>query len=90
MSSAPAPPDLPPTHIDNGLLARVPSIFVAQVLMTLPDPATAPDEVMHAEVDTGPRWVGCVRLTFKKCRYSRPRGKSSYTVWHCLHAEPIA
>jgi len=77
-----------PTQADNGILARVPSQFIAQAGRTLPDPACAIEEQLHVEIDAD--WMGLVRLTFRKRRYSRPRAKTSYCAWHCLHAEQIA
>jgi hypothetical protein len=46
-----APPS--DTHVDNGILARVPSQFIGKALMTLPEAALAPDGQMHVEVDAG-------------------------------------
>lgn len=79
---------LPATHTDSGILARVPSQFIAHAGRTLPDPACAIEEQMQVEIDAG--WLGRVRLAFKKRRYSRPRAKTSYYAWHCLHAEQVA
>ncbi|WP_457424287.1 hypothetical protein [Roseateles sp. P5_E7] len=72
---------------DNGILARVPSQFIAQASKSLPDPACAVDDEMSVEIDAA--WAGRVRLTFRKRRYSRPRGKTSYAAWLCHHAEPV-
>lgn len=76
---------LPATHTDNGILARVPSQFIAQAGRTLPDPSCAIEEQMQVEIEAD--WLGLVRLTFIRRRYSRPRAKTSYYAWHCLHAE---
>jgi hypothetical protein len=43
---------------------------------------------MSVEIDAAR--VGRVRLTFRKQRYSRPRGKVSYFSWLCRHAEQVA
>lgn len=75
-------------HPDDGVLARVPGQFVVQASKSLPDPACALDDVMTVDVEAA--WVGPVRLTFKKQRYSRPNGKIPYVAWLCRHAEPIA
>ena len=77
---------LPLTSADNGILARVPSQFIAQAGRSLPDPACAVADQMQVEIDAD--WAGRVRLTFRKQRYSRPRGKTSYYAWHCFYAEP--
>lgn len=76
-----------PTGADNGILGRVPSQFVAQACKTLPDPACAVDDELQVEIDAG--WAGRVRLTFRRQRYSRPRGKTTYFSWLCRHAEPV-
>lgn len=78
---------LPDTHVDNGILARVPGEYIAQASKSLPDPACAIDDEMCVEIDAG--WAGRVRLTFRKQRYSRPRGKTSYVAWLCRHAAQI-
>lgn len=80
-----SPPPLAP--LDNGFLARVPGQFIAQASRSLPDPACAIDDEMCVEIDAA--WAGRVRLTFRKQRYSRPRGKISYVTWLCRHAEPV-
>lgn len=77
---------LPLTRTDNGILARVPSQFIAQAGRTLPDPACAVEDQMQVEIDTD--FVGRVRLHFRKQCYRRPRGKTSYFAWHCFYAEP--
>lgn len=79
---------LPANLEDSGILCRVPSQYVVQACRTLPDPACALEDAMSAEVDAD--WVGRVRLTFKKRRYSRPRGKTSYVAWLCCHAEAVS
>ncbi len=71
---------------DNGILARVPSQFVAQAARTLPDPACSLDDLMSVDIEAA--WAGRVRLTFKRQRYCRPRAKVSYFAWHCIHAVP--
>lgn len=76
---------LPRTRADNGILGRVPSQYIAQAGRTLPDPACALEDQMQVEIDAD--WAGRVRLTFRKQRYSRPRGKTSYYAWHCVFAE---
>jgi hypothetical protein len=73
---------------DSGVLARVPGQYIAQASKSLPDPACALDDEMSVEIDA--ERVGRVRLTFKKQRYSRPRGKVSYFSWLCRHAEHVA
>lgn len=78
---------LPCAHVDNGILARVPGQFIAQASKSLPDPACAIADEICVEVDAA--WAGRVRLTFRKQRYSRPRGKISYVSWLCRHAEPV-
>lgn len=75
-------------YSDDGILARVPSQFVVQASKSLPDPACALDDELSVDVEAA--WVGPVRLTFKKQRYSRPNGKIPYVAWLCRHAEPIA
>jgi hypothetical protein len=35
-------------------------------------------------------WLGRVRLTFRKYRYTRPKGKFSAVAWSCRHAERTA
>lgn len=72
----------------NGILARVPGQYIAQASKSLPDPACALDDEMCVEIDAAP--TGRVRLTFRKQRYSRPRGKIAYFSWLCRHAEPVA
>ena len=76
-----------PARADNGILGRVPSQFVAQACKTLPDPACAVDDELCVDIDAG--WAGRVRLTFRRQRYSRPRGKTSYFSWLCRHAAPV-
>lgn len=76
-----------PAHLndDNGVLSKVPSQCVSIACKSLPDPACATVEEMQVEVDA--EWMGRVRLTFKRRKYSRPRAKSSYYAWLCWHAE---
>lgn len=76
------------THPDSGILARVPGQFIAQASKSLPDPACALDDEICVEIDAAR--AGRVRLTFKKQRYSRPRGNIAYVSWLCRHAEPVA
>jgi hypothetical protein len=76
-----------PMHAGNDLLARVPGQFIAQASRSLPDPACAIDDEMQVDIEAG--WVGRVRLTFRKQRYCRPRGKLSYVAWLCRHAESL-
>ncbi len=76
------------TPSGRDLLARVPGQYVAQASKALPDPACALDDEMSVEIEAA--WVGRVRLTFRKQRYSRPNGKVSYVSWLCRHAEPVA
>jgi len=78
---------LPDTHVDNGILARVPGEYIAKASRSLPDPACATEDERRVEIDAG--WAGRVRLTFKKHRYSRARSKP-YVAWLCKHAEPVA
>lgn len=75
------------SRADNGILARVPGEFIGQASNLLPNPATTLAEEMAVEVDAG--WLGRVRLTFKKHRYRRPKGKFSATVWSCRHADVV-
>lgn len=75
-------------YSDEGILARVPGQFLVQASKSLPDPACALDDEMSVDVEAP--WVGPVRLTFKRRRYSRPNGKIPYVAWLCWHAEPIA
>ena len=79
---------LPDTHVDNGILARVPGKYVGQAQHSLPDPALVPDNEISVELDAG--WLGQVRLTFRKYKYTRPQGKFSAVAWSCRHAEAIA
>lgn len=79
---------LPSSRIDNGILAHVPGQYVGQAQSSLPDAALAADEVISVEVDAG--WLGRVRLTFRKYRYTRPKGKFSAMAWSCCHAEVVA
>jgi hypothetical protein len=83
-------PSPPPrsTVADNGILARVPGQFIAQASKSLPDPACALDDEICVEIDAAR--AGLVRLTFRKQRYSRPRGNISYVAWLCRHAEHVA
>lgn len=76
------------THVDNGILGRVPSPYVGQAQMSLPDPASVPDDEISVEVEAG--WLGRVRLTFRKYRYTRPKGKLSAVAWSCRFAERIS
>lgn len=72
---------------DEGTLALVPGQLVVQASKSLPDPACALNDEMSVDVQAP--WVGPVRLTFKKQRYSRPNGKIPYVAWLCRRAEPI-
>ncbi|MCE4556856.1 hypothetical protein [Pelomonas cellulosilytica] len=76
---------LPSTHVDNGILGRVPSQYVAQALNSLPAPACTVDDEIRVEVDAD--WAGRVCLTFKKQHYRRSRAKTSYCSWLCTYAE---
>lgn len=78
---------LPSTRVDNGILGRVPSEHVGKAQCSLPDAALVPDNEIRVEVDAG--WLGRVRLTFRKYRYTRPKGKFSAVAWSCRHAEPV-
>lgn len=78
----------PSSRIDNGVLARVPSQYVGRAQASLPDAALVADDVISVEVDAG--WLGRVRLTFRKYRYTRPKGKFSAMAWSCCHAEVVA
>lgn len=75
-------------HADNGILARVPGLYVAQACKALPDPACAVDDEMCVDIDAA--HTGRVRLTFRKQRYSRPLGNIAYVAWLCRHAEHVA
>jgi len=77
-----------PSKPDNGLLARVPGQYIAQACKSLPDPACAIDDEICVEIDAAR--AGRVRLTFRKQRYSRPRGNIAYVSWLCRHAEHVA
>jgi len=77
----------PVLQADNGILGRVPGQYIAQASKSLPDPACVVADEMCVEIDAA--WAGRVRLTFRKQRYSRPRGKTSYVAWLCRHAELI-
>lgn len=77
-----------PAHADSGILSRVPGQAIAQACKSLPDPACALDDEICVEVDTAR--TGRVRLTFRKQRYSRPRGNVPYFSWLCRHAECVA
>jgi hypothetical protein len=78
---------LPDLHVDNGILAHVPARYIGQAQMALPDAALVADDEVCADVDAG--WLGRVRLTFRKYRYTRPKGKFSAVAWSCRHAERI-
>lgn len=78
---------LPSPRADNGILAKVPSQFVGQAQSALPDAALVPDDEISVEVDAA--WLGRVRLTFRKYRYTRPKGKFSAVAWSCRHAEQV-
>ena len=77
----------PSPRADDGILARVPSRYIAQACKSLPDPACAVEDEMFVEIDAA--WAGRVRLRFRKQRYSRPRGKVAYVAWLCRHAEAV-
>ncbi|KQV52858.1 hypothetical protein ASC95_08650 [Pelomonas sp. Root1217] len=79
---------LPSTLVDNGILGRVPSEYVGKAQCLLPDAAVVHDDEIRVEVDAG--WLGRVRLTFRKYRYTRPKGKFSAVAWSCRHAESVA
>ncbi|MDG0853577.1 hypothetical protein [Roseateles puraquae] len=77
-----------PTSLpDDGILARVPSQFVGQAQGSLPEAELVPHDEIRIEVDAG--WLGRVRLTFRKYRYTRPKGMRSAAAWSCRHAEPV-
>ena len=78
----------PETRADNGILSSVPSQYVGQAQLALPYAALVPDAVVQVEVDAG--WLGRVRLTFRKYRYARPKGKFSAVAWSCRHAERVS
>lgn len=75
-------------HADHGILARVPGRYIAQASKSLPDPACAVDDEVCVEIDAAQ--AGRVRLTFRKQRYSRPRGNVPYFSWLCRYAESVA
>lgn len=79
---------LPSTHADNGILARVPAQYVGQAQSSLPDAALVLDDEISVEVEAG--WLGRVRLTFRKYRYTRPKGKFSAVAWSCRHAVAVS
>jgi len=66
----------------------VPGQVIALASKSLPDPACALDDEICVEVDAAR--AGRVRLTFRKQRYSRPRGNIAYVSWLCRHAEHVA
>jgi hypothetical protein len=66
----------------------VPGEYVGGAQNSLPDAALTADDEIRVEVDAG--WLGRVRLTFRKYRYTRPKGKFSAVAWSCYHAEKIA
>jgi hypothetical protein len=78
------PPD---TRTDNGILAHVPGQYVGQAQISLPDAALVTGDEIRVEVDAG--WLGRVRLTFRKYRYTRPAGKFSAVAWSSRHAERV-
>jgi hypothetical protein len=78
----------PNTTPDNGILPHVPSKYVGQAQISLPDAALVPADEIRVEVDAG--WLGRVRLTFRKYRYTRPTGEFSAVAWSCRHAERVA
>lgn len=73
---------------DSGALAWVPGQYIAQASKSLSDPACTLDDEMSVEIDAAR--LGRVRLTFRKQRYSRPRGGASSFSWLCRHAEHVA
>lgn len=77
----------PTRFADNGILARVPGEYVGKAQSLLPDAALVLDDEIRVEVDAG--WLGRVRLTFRKYRYTRPKGKFSAVAWSCRHAELV-
>jgi hypothetical protein len=80
---------LPDTHVDNGILARVPAQYLGAATNSLPDPTTATEDVMCVEVDTTKMWHGRVRLSFKRALHRQPSRKKSWWSWQCFHAERI-
>lgn len=78
----------PKAHIDNGILARVPSQYVGKAQLALPDAALIPEDEIRVEIDAG--WLGRVRLTFRKYRYTARRALVRQSHWSCRHAETVA
>ena len=75
------------THSDNGILTSVPSQYVGRAHLSLPDAASVPDSEISIEVDAG--WLGLVRLTFRKYRYTRPMAQVAAVAWSCRLAERV-
>jgi hypothetical protein len=70
---------------DNGILAAVPGHLIGGASRTLPDPATAPDDELTAEVDAGD--VGRVRIAYRRRRIRH--GRSSHWAWLAVSAEKV-
>lgn len=74
-------------RLDNGILARVPGEYVGKAQSSLPDAALVLANEISIDVDAG--GLGRVRLTFRKYRYTRPKGKFAAVAWSCRHAERL-
>ncbi len=85
----PSEPTLSPSDMnaDNGILCHVPAQYIGRAQQALPDAALVPDDEICVEVDAG--WLGRVRLTFRKYRYSRPYANCPAVAWSCRHAERV-
>ena len=70
---------------DNGILARVPSWFVAQAIKTLPNPATAKDLHPSVVIDAG--HAGRVRIFYRRMKATHH--KHSHYFWAGVRAEAV-
>jgi hypothetical protein len=74
------------TYADNGILAKVPGEFIAMASKGLPDPETATEGTLSAEIDAS--WAGRVRLTYVR-QLVRHR-KHSHWYWLAVRADAAA
>lgn len=70
---------------DNGILARVPSEYVARASDLLPKPRADGPKEMTAEIDAA--HVGRVRIRF--VYYCHKNRKSMHEFWLACHAEAV-